>query len=172
MSCKPDADSSRAAGLPGRIPSHYRKAAVSALLILILVNIPAWASLGDSEASVTADQLHMKSEDHVQTFQAYKVHRLTRADGPTVREYVSPEGVVFGVAWQGRSTPDMNQLLGAYVTNLQTATPAQTRIRHMRGLDVKTSSLVYSNFCRMRVCRGSAYVPKLLPSGVSAEVIR
>ena len=51
--------------------------------------------------------------------------KLTDANGTTVREYVSPQGSVFGITWQGRSTPDMNQLLGTYVTNLQTATPAQ-----------------------------------------------
>jgi len=148
------------------------KTTLSVLLILILGNIPAWAALGQSEASVTADQQHMKSEDRVQTFQAYKIHQLTTASGPTVREYVSPQGVVFGIAWQGRFTPDMNQLLGTYVANLQTATPAQTQIRRLRGVTVKTSDFVYSNFCRMRTCTGRAYVPGLVPSNVSVEVMR
>lgn len=161
---------SHAAG--GRISSHYLRTALSMLLVLTLGNIPAWAALGQPEASVSADQQHMKSEDRVQTFEAYKVHQLTDANGTTVREYVSSQGSVFGITWQGRSTPDMNQLLGTYVTNLQTATPAQTRIRHLRGLSVKTSDFVYSNFCRMRTCQGSAYVPGLVPSNVSVEVMR
>jgi hypothetical protein len=114
----------------------------------------------------------MKSEDRVQTFQAYKVHELTSANGMTVREYLSPEGSVFGVTWQGRSAPDMNQLLGTYVNDLQTATAAQTKIQPRRGISVKTKDFVYSNFCRMRMCRGSAYVPSLIPSNVSVEVMR
>ena len=148
------------------------KKTLSVLLMLVLASGPAWASLGQPEASVTSDKLQMKSEDRVQDMQSYKVHELTVTNGPTVREYVSPNGVVFGVTWQGRSVPNMTQLLGTYVENLQTATPAQTKIRHLRGLTVKTDEFVYTNFCHSRICTGKAYVPNLLPSSVSAEVIR
>jgi hypothetical protein len=150
----------------------YAKAILSAVLVLALGSMPAWAGLGQPEASVTSDQLHMKSEHRVQDFQAYKVHELANTEGAVVREYVSPEGTVFGISWQGRSTPDMNQLLGNYVNNFQTATRDQTQIRQRRGITIRTNDFVYSNFCRMGVCSGSAYAPKLLPSNVSAEVMR
>lgn len=151
---------------------HCLQAALSASLGLIMATTPAWATLGQSEATVTSDQLQMKSEHRVQTLQDYKIHELTTANGATVREYVSPQGSVFGVTWQGRSTPDMNQLLGTYINNLQTATAAQTKIQPRRGISVKTKDFVYTNFCRMRVCTGSAYVPSLIPSNVSVEVLR
>jgi hypothetical protein len=150
----------------------YAKAILSALLVLALGNMPAWAGLGQPEASVTSDQLRMKSEHRVQEFQAYKVHELANTEGAVVREYVSPEGTVFGITWQGRSTPDMNQLLGNYTNNFQTATRDQTQIRQRRGITIKTNDFVYTNFCRMGVCSGSAYAPKLVPSNVSAEVTR
>jgi hypothetical protein len=149
-----------------------RKTTLSVLLILILAHIPAWAVLGQNEATVTTDQQQMKSEDHVQDLQAYKVHELTTANGPTVREYVSPQGVVFGIAWQGRSMLNVTGFLGTYVENLQTATPSQTQIRHLRGVTVKTSDFVFTNFCRMRICTGKAYVPSLVPNNISAEVVR
>lgn len=148
------------------------KPAMVFFLVLIVAHTPSWAGLGQPEASVNTDVLQLKTEDHVRTSQGYRVHELTTANGPTVREYVTPQGVVFGVAWQGHAVPDMNQLLGTYVTNLQTATPAQTKVRHLRGVAVKTDDFVYSNFCRLRVCAGSAYVPSLVPSNVSAEVVR
>lgn len=163
---------SPAAGSPGGMFSRYTRSALSILFVLVLGTMPAGASLGQSEASVTADQQHMKSEDRVQNLQAYKVHELTNAEGTIVREYLSPQGSVFGITWQGHSTPDMNQLLGTYVSSFQTATPAQTQIRHLRGITIKTSDFVYSNFCRLRMCKGSAYVPSLVPSNVSVEVIR
>jgi len=150
----------------------YAKAILSALLVLVLGSMPAWAGLGQPEASVTSDQLHMKSEHRVQDFQAYKVHELANTEGAVVREYVSSEGTVFGISWQGRSTPDMNQLLGNYVNNFQTATRDQTQIRQRRGITIRTNDFVYSNFCRMGVCSGSAYAPKLVPSNVSTEVMR
>jgi hypothetical protein len=64
----------------------YAKAILSALLVLALGNMPAWAGLGQPEASVTSDQLHMKSEHRVQDFQAYKVHELANTEGAVVRE--------------------------------------------------------------------------------------
>ena len=148
-----------------------RKTTLSVLLILVLAQIPAWAVLGQTEASVTSDQQRMKTEDRVQTFASYKVHQLATENGPTVREYVSPQGVVFGVAWQGRM-PDLNALLGTYTENLQTATPAQTHVRHLRGVTIKTNDFVFSNFCHMRTCEGRAYVPGLVPNNVLAGVVR
>lgn len=145
---------------------------MSVLLILVLAQMPAWAVLGQTEASVTTDQQRMKTEDRVQTFASYKVHQLTTTNGPTVREYVSPQGVVFGVAWRGRFMPNVNQLLGTYVENLQTATADQTHIQRRRGITVKTGDFVYSNFCHMQNCTGRAYVPAFVPSSVSAEVVR
>lgn len=149
-----------------------RKTTLSVLLILVLAQIPAWAVLGQTEASVTTDQQRMKTEDRVQAFASYKVHQLTTANGPAVREYVSPQGLVFGVAWQGRFMPNMNQVLGTYIENLQTATADQTHIQRRRGITVKTGDFVYSNFCHLQNCTGRAYVPAFVPSNVSAEVVR
>lgn len=148
------------------------KTTLRVLLILILGSTPAWAALGQYEGSVSADQQHMRSVDRVQAFQAYKVHQLTTENGTIVREFVSPKGLVFGIAWQAPFMPDMQQLLGAYVTNLQTATPAQTRIRHLRGLIVNTDDFVFVNAGHMRFWKGRAYVPSLVPSNVSLEVVR
>ena len=148
------------------------KTTFGVLLMLILGSIPAWAALGQYESSVSADQQYLRSEDRVQVFQAYKVHELTTATGTIVREYVSPQGLVFGVSWQGRSKPDMHQLLGTYVTNLQTASPDQRQVRQRRGLIVKTNDFVFVSSGHLRFWKGSAYVPSLVPSNVSAEVVR
>jgi hypothetical protein len=172
MNRKRNLRSAPATDRPQGFLSYCLKAALSASLGLIMATTPVWATLGQSEASVTSDELQMKSEHRVQTLQNYKVHELTTADGATVREYVSPQGSVFGVTWHGHSAPDMNQVLGTYVNNMQTATPEQTKIQPRRGITVKTKDFVYSNFCRLRMCSGSAYVPSLMPSNVSAEVLR
>lgn len=151
---------------------HLRASALGILPLLALAIAPAWASLGQPEASVTTDQLHMKSEDRVQRFQSYRMHELTTENGAIVREYVSPEGLVFGITWHGRFMPDVNQLLGTYANNLQIATPDQTQIRRHRGITVKTSDFVYSNFCHGRICQGTTYLPKLIPNNVPVEAIR
>ena len=145
---------------------------VGVLLVLISGAVPAWAALGQYESSVSVDQQYMKSEDRVQAFQAYKVHELTSANGTIVREYVSPKGLVFGVAWQAPFMPNVEQLLGSYVTNLQTASKSQTQVRHLRGLIVRTNDFVFVSGGHMRFWKGSAYVPSLVPSNVPLEVVR
>jgi hypothetical protein len=148
------------------------KITLGVLLILSLGTVPAWAVLGQYELSVSVDQKYLRSEDRVQAFQGYKVHQLTSAGGAIIREYVSPAGKVFGVTWQARFMPSIQQLLGSYVTNLQTASPAQTHVRHLRGVTVKTNDFVFVNSGTMRFWKGSAYVPSLFPSNVSVEVVR
>jgi hypothetical protein len=142
------------------------------VLILTLGTVPAWAVLGQYESSVSLDQQYLRSADNIQAFQGYKVHQLTTANGTIVREYVSPQGLVFGVAWQGHYMPNVQQLLGSYATKIQTATPAQTQVRHLRGLTVKTDDFVFVSSGHMRFWKGRAYVPSLVPSNVSVEVVR
>ncbi len=142
------------------------------LLLLTLRTIPAWAALGQYESSVSVDQQYLRSEDRVQNFQGYKIHQLTTANGTIIREYVSPKGLVFGVAWQAPFMPNMQQLLGSYVTNLQTASRTQTQVRHLRGLIVKMNDFVFVSGGHMRFWKGSAYVPSLVPNNVSVEVVR
>jgi len=142
------------------------------LLTLTLGTAPGWAVLGQYESSVSVDQRYLVSNDNVQAFQGYRVHQLTTAKGTVVREFITPQGLVFGIAWQAPFMPNMQQLLGSYATSFETATRAQTQVRHMRGLIVRTSDFVFANSGHMRFWRGSAYVPSLVPNNVSVEVVR
>jgi len=148
------------------------KRILTVLLMLMMGSVPAWATLGQIEGSVSVDQQHLRSEDLVQSFQAYKVHQLTTTNGTIVREYVSPKGLVFGVAWQAPFMPDMHQLLGDYVTALQSATQAQTQIQRRRSLIIKTNDFVFLSAGRLRFYTGRAYVPSMIPGNVSVEVVK
>jgi hypothetical protein len=141
------------------------------LVMLVLGTAPAWAVLGEYESSVSLDQQYLRSEDRVQAFQAYKVHQLTTANGTIIREYISPQGLVFGVAWQAPFMPNLQQLLGSYATEVQQA--VQSRARWRSGpLIVRTDKLVFVSGGHMRFFRGRAYVPSLLPNNISAEVVQ
>ena len=68
--------------------------------------------------------------------------------------------------------PDLTQLIGAYSNEYH---EAWRRIPHNRGrsrLDVKTNRVVVQQWGHMRNLRGRAYVPSLIPSGVSVDEIR
>jgi hypothetical protein len=146
------------------------KTTLGVLLILALGTVPAWAVLGQNESSVSVDQQYLRSADRVQAFQAYKVHELTAANGTIVREYVSPKGLVFGVAWQGHSMPNLQQLLGTYVTELQQG--QRTRVVRRRAVTIQADDFVFSNGGHLRFFRGRVYVPSSVPSNVTAEVVQ
>src|SRR5262245_32467496 len=82
---------------------------------------PAWPMLGLPADSVLTDQQALQAQRHTITYDGYEVEHLEAADGTLVREYVSPAGQVFGLAWQGPTMPDMAQLLGTYFAAYQDA---------------------------------------------------
>ena len=112
----------------------------------------------------------MRAQLHETPRQGYSIKELSAPDGKTIREFVSPAGLVFGVAWQGPTMPDLQQLLGSYFGQLQSA----ARPRRQRGgpLVIQGKNFVLVSGGHMRSFRGFAYVPNLLPAGVPAEVVR
>ncbi|HEV2245917.1 MAG TPA: DUF2844 domain-containing protein [Terriglobia bacterium] len=140
------------------------------LVVLLLGSLPGWAVLGQYENSVTTDQQRMRAQLRETARQGYSIKELGTPDGKTIREYVSPSGLVFGVAWQGPTMPDLQQLLGSYFVQLQRA----PRPRRLRGapLVVRGKDFVLVSGGHMRSFHGAAYAPNLLPAGVSAEVVR
>lgn len=143
---------------------------LAVFVVLLLGSAPLWAVLGEYENSVTSDQQRMHAQLREVVRQGYSVKQLRSADGRTVREYVSPAGLVFGVAWQGPTMPDLRQLLGAYFGHLQQA--VQSRRQKRGPLMVRTSDFVLESGGHMRSFHGLAYVPSLLPVNVPAEVVQ
>jgi hypothetical protein len=139
-------------------------------LILLTPAFSARAALGGSEATVQADQVQIKATLGTLRSEKFTVHELQVPSGTTVREYVSPTGTVFGVAWEGPSMPDLRQLLGAYFDMYVAATAA----RRTRGSPVliELPGLVVQSSGHMRAFAGKAYIPAGLPQGVAAEAIR
>lgn len=99
----------------------------------------------------------------------YVVHELQSTKGIRVREYVSPQGKVFAVAWHGPWLPNLKQLLGEYYGQYQQAIAAQTQ-RHGPVM-VRTSGLVVQLGGHMRDFAGRAYLAEEIPAGVRLEDI-
>jgi hypothetical protein len=141
------------------------------LLILTLGVAPAWAVLGEAESSVNLDQRLLRGQIRDEVHPAYRLHEITDAQGTVVREYVSPAGKVFGISWQGRYVPNLQQLLGSYFTHLQQYAQTQTG-RHGGPLMIQKDNFVFSSGGHMRWSYGRAYVPSLLPTDVPPEVVQ
>lgn len=146
---------------------------VLVMAALVIVASPAWASLGGDTASIQADQVHMQGRRRTTAAESYAVHEIQGASGTVVREYVSANGKVFAVAWQGPWMPDMRQLLGSYFDQYARANQAQSGARMRRGpVLINEPGLVVQIGGHVRAFAGRAYVPEMLPSGVRAENIQ
>jgi len=143
------------------------------LAIAMLGAIPAFAGLGEDVSSVQADQAHMQGSLRTTQGQAYTVHEIQAPTGTVVREYVSAEGKVFAVAWQGPWPPDMRQILATYFEQYRAAAQAEVNAHAgRRPLLIQQPGLVVQSGGHMRSFAGRAYIPQMLPQGVSAEAIR
>jgi len=139
-------------------------------LLLLIFACPVLAELGGDVASVVADRVHMKAASRILAQQKYTVVEIQTDAGTVVREYVSPSGKVFAVAWDGPRMPDLEQLFGSYFASYQDA--ARTRRAGHGPLRVDQPGLVVHSGGHMRAFSGQAYVPQLLPQDVSVEEIK
>jgi len=149
-------------------PVRAKTAALAAALAPLLVAAPCWAALGGSAASVSADGAALNAQVRVTSTVQYDVHEITH-DGLTVHEYVTPQGQVFAITWQGPFKPDLRQLLGDYFSRYQSAAGAVTRAGKHRVFAVNTTDLVIESAGHLRAFQGLAYIPSLVPSGVSVS---
>ncbi len=134
----------------------------------------AFAELGGDVKSVQRDGVKMKAAVAVKTAERYTIHEMTSTSGSTVREFATPEGKIFAVAWQGPFHPDYQQLLGPYFSQLQQATQGTAQQRRARRAPVmiETSGFVFQSLGHFRALGGRAYRPQAVPAGVSVEEIR
>jgi hypothetical protein len=137
--------------------------------LLLCVSFPAWAELGGDEASIQTDQAQMQGQRRIARASTHVMHEIQLPTGTKVREYVSPAGKVFGVAWEGPFLPNMQQVLGAYFEQLARA---QSNRRGRGPLVVQLPGLVFFSGGHMRAFAGQAYVPDLVPQGVTAQAIQ
>ena len=134
----------------------------------------AYAALGESADSITSDR---KSLSAVRGAGAaiirngYTIQTI-ESDSTTVREYLSPSGAVFGIAWNGLVHPDLTGLLGPYAGEYKDALRQTPRKPGSRRLQVKTDRIVVEKWGHMRNLQGRSYVPSLIPSGVSVDDIK
>jgi hypothetical protein len=133
---------------------------------------PGWAALGGSVESVAADQVKFQAKRTMAEMPGYSVHVISRDDGELIREYVTPDGRVFGVSWNGPAIPDLSQLLGSYSAEFHSTLLAQPKSFGRRPASVHNSDLVVETGGHMRAFQGRAYVNSMLPAGVSAETIK
>jgi len=152
------------------------RARVLSCLVLVAANLwivqKTGATLGGSADTVSTDRKALSAEQGSTTARTgYTIQEIT-SGATKVREYVSPSGTVFAIAWNGFMPPDLTTLLGSYAAEYQQAlqnTPRQMGVRHLR---VQGKSVIVEKWGHMRNIQGRAYLPALIPQGVSLDEIK
>jgi len=133
---------------------------------------PGSASLGGSVDSVEKDRRSLAAVRGAGTVgEGYEVKEMHNP-AAAVREYISPSGVVFGIAWNGPVRPDLAQLLGAYAEEYEGALRRTPRQPGRPYLKVQANGLVVEQWGHVRGLHGRAYVANLVPKGVSVDAIK
>jgi hypothetical protein len=148
-----------------------------ALLLLVLGVNPlmfgsAHAGLGSDAASVLIDAAALQGVVHAEFRQQYDIVQITAASEMRLREYLNRDGVVFAVSWIGPVWPDLQQLLGTHFSQFTAALAALDRPGMHRSVRVASSALVVESGGHLRAYAGRAYLPALIPPGVSAADLR
>jgi len=143
--------------------------AAAAIMVSLLLVSTATAELGANSSTVVNDAVRLKATPRVTANSRFAVHEMTAATGTVVREYASPSGVVFAVAWSGPYKPDLRQLMGRHFdTYIQ-----QAQLRRARGTRrIQAGNLVVELSGHARDFHGRAYLADSVPAGVDVKEIQ
>ena len=141
------------------------------LTILPVSSRHAFATLGEGAESIAKDCIALSAVKRATTSRAnYQIQEVA-SEATVVREFITPSGVVFAVAWNGYLHPDLNALRGGYADDYQSAKQQLSRKRGQKRIQVKTEQLVVETWGHMRNLQGRAYLPALVPAGVNVDEI-
>ncbi|CAJ6764779.1 Protein of uncharacterised function (DUF2844) [Burkholderia pseudomallei] len=104
--------------------------------------------------------------------QPYTVQRDLIQNRTEVHQYIDGNGKVFAVAWSGSAKPNLQTLLGGklFSTMIRSQSASHHGSRH--SLNQWNDDLVVQSQSHGHLFRGRAWIPSMLPQGVSPEVIQ
>jgi hypothetical protein len=142
---------------------------------LFFAALPAHAVLGGDVSTIGEDQARLRGMRHAVTIAsvAMRTHEITLADGSIIREFVTPSGLVFAVAWSTRFKPDLASLLGAHAGTYATAASEALRQPGIRRhVELRRGDLVVHSTAHLNAYVGKAWLQSLVPQGVGVDAMR
>ncbi|MBI1861777.1 MAG: DUF2844 domain-containing protein [Deltaproteobacteria bacterium] len=135
------------------------------LVIIFCVTASAWATLGQSLDPFSAGR-PLREQKRCSVSESEQ-------GSAKLREYVTRDGRVFAVAWNGVTQPDLRPILGDRFNDYsRSISRIPRRMARSAGRRIRGSDFVVESFGHMRAMRGRAYIPRLLPSGFTPDEIR
>ena len=132
----------------------------------------ARAGLGGDLTSVLDDAAELGGTVRTAPLPQFDMEEIVSDNGMRVHEFLNRKGIVFAVSWAGPAAPDLQRLLGAQFAVYTTALTARMRLGLQRSVRVATPDLVVESEGHLRNFTGRAYLPAMLPIGVSMAEVR
>ena len=131
--------------------------------ILMFCSCTAFAALGGAPSAPMPKILSGSPAAAVAGAASSTELKTVLDSGTEVREWVSPAGIVFAVAWTGPYLPDLREHLGSHFEALTDAQKQRSGSRSR--VSVQQADLVIFSGGRMGAFEGRAWIPSLLPAG-------
>jgi hypothetical protein len=132
----------------------------------------AHAALGSDIGSVREAQQALHGSLNAEMHAGYSSAEISTESGIRICQYLNERGVVFAAVWSGPIRPDLQQLLGRFYPEYAVALKQRVALGRQRALRIVTASLVVELGGHLRAYEGRAYVPSLMPAGLSLEELR
>jgi hypothetical protein len=146
--------------------------AVGMLMAFLLSGQSADAFLGGRADSAGKDHQAFKTlRRSTAPVNGYTVEEVVY-ETTSVREFLSSDGIVFAVAWNGYVHPELTQLLGSYWGEYSTAQQKALHKSGTRRQKLTTDNIVVEKWGHMRNLHGRAYVPALVPEGINIDEVK
>ncbi len=148
-------------------PMPLRFALLALTAVGAIMPHAAMAALGGPETSASADAATMHAAVKSEDAPGYRVHTMQLPSGTVLREYATVAGTVFAVAWSGPTIPNLQQILGGYYPAFMSGARASRTGHH--HLQIRREDFVMQSSGHMRAFTGRAYLPQVIPAGVSLD---
>lgn len=142
----------------------------------VLLTPAARATLGEDLASVQADALRLGAarRANANATPQFQVQVLTLPGGGHIRQFATPEGRVFAVAWNTPAKPRLDTLLGthfaAYAEGGRQAQAQRAGVSHTAR--IAQGDLVVESTAHLNAHVGRAWLKSLWPAGLGIDALR
>lgn len=133
---------------------------------------PVCAALGEDAGSVLADTGELHGILHSIWQSRYAIQEIDTDSGVRVREFLNRDGIVFAVAWSGPVVPSLKRLLGPSFAEYSHALAELQQPGLQRTLRIASEGLIVELGGHLRAYSGHAFLPALVPPGVSTADLR
>jgi hypothetical protein len=133
---------------------------------------PICAELNGNVSSVESDSERVGGLLSSRSSYYSTIYEIRDPNGTVIREFVSPKGRIFAVAWEGRFVPEMTHLLGGLFQEYSRAVHSEHPNHSWRQpLFIHTPTLAFESGGHMGWYYGRAYVQAEIPNGFPMEEI-